>query len=77
MLLGKSQVGDFSDFRISGQSFINKNCQNSRNSHGIDMKLGTVTKLDKKYTTTSIKFDDEFMSKNCGTIILLTDLRLI
>ena len=77
MLLGKSQVGDFSDFRISGQSFINKNCQNSRTSHGIDMELGTVTKLDKKNTTTSIKFDDEFMSKNCGAIILLTDLRLI
>ena len=29
------------------------------------MKLGPVTKLDKREKTTSKKFDDDFMSKNC------------
>ena len=39
-----------SDFWISGQSFIKENCHNSRTSNAIDMKLGSVTKLDKKNT---------------------------
>ena len=45
--------GGIPDFRISGQFFINENCRNSRTSHDIDMKLGPVTKLDKRNTTTS------------------------
>ena len=40
----------FSDFWISGESFIKKNCHNFRTSNDIDMKLGLVTKLDKKST---------------------------
>ena len=32
------------------------------------MKLGPVTKLDKKNKTTSKKFDDDVMSKNCDVI---------
>ena len=39
-----------SDFWISGQSFIKENCHNCRTSNDIDMKLGPVTKLDKKNT---------------------------
>ena len=29
------------------------------------MKLGTVTKLDKRNKTTSKNFDDDIMSENC------------
>ena len=37
--------GGISDFQISGQSLINKNCHNSRSSNDIDIKLGQVIKL--------------------------------
>ena len=43
----KNSDRGISNFRISGQSFKNENCQNSIASHDIDMKLGPVTKLDK------------------------------
>ena len=33
------------------------------------MTLGTVTKLDKRKTTTSKKFDDDVMSANCDAIV--------
>ena len=48
--IGQNWYGDISNFRISGQSFKNENCRNSRTSHDIDMKLGPVTKLDKRNT---------------------------
>ena len=34
------------------------------------MKLGPVTKLDKRYKTTSQKFDYNFMSANCDVIVI-------
>ena len=34
------------------------------------MKLGPVTKLYKKNTTTSKFFDDGIMSKNCDVIVI-------
>ena len=49
-ILGKSQ--GIYDFPISGQSFIKENCHNSRTRNDIDMKLGPVTKLDKRNTRT-------------------------
>ena len=54
--------GGTSDFRISGESLIKENCHNSRASDDIDMKLGPVTKLDKKNKTTSKEFGDNVMS---------------
>ena len=54
---------------ISGQSFINKNCHNSRNSNDIDMKLTPITKLDKRNTVTPKKIDDDVMSANCDVIV--------
>ena len=57
----KSDRGIF-DFRISGQSLIKENCHNSRTSDDIDVKLGPVTKLDKRNKTTSK--DDDAMSEN-------------
>ena len=62
--------GDISDFRISGQSLIKENCNNSRTSGNIDMKFGPVTNLDKKNKTTSKKFDDDVMSENCEVIVI-------
>ena len=50
-ILGK--IWSISDFQISGQSFIKRNCHNSRTSDYIDMKLGPVTKLVKKNKATS------------------------
>ena len=47
----KLDVG-ISDFRISGQSLIKENCHNSRTGGDIDMKLGTMTKLDRRNKTT-------------------------
>ena len=63
--------GAISNVLISGQSLINKNCNNSRTSHDIDMKLGPVTKLDKESTSTSKTFDDKVMSANCYVIDFL------
>ena len=37
-----------SDFRISSQSLIKKNCHNSRTSNDIDMKLGPVPILKRE-----------------------------
>ena len=34
------------------------------------MKLGPVTKLDKRNKTTSTKFDDNVMSANYGVIVI-------
>ena len=34
------------------------------------MKVGPVTKLQKRNKTTSKKFDDEVMSENCDVIII-------
>ena len=42
-----------SDFRISGQPLINKNCHNSKTSNDIDVKLRPVTKIDRRKTARS------------------------
>ena len=67
-ILGKTQTG-ISNFQISGQSFINKNCHNSRTSHDIDMKHQPVIKLDKRNTTTSKKIDNDIILRNCDLIV--------
>ena len=46
--IGQNSDGCISDFQISDQPFIEKNCHNSRASNDIDVKLGPVTKLEKK-----------------------------
>ena len=37
------------------------------------MKLGPVTKLDKRNKTTSKKFDVDVMSRNCDVIVWRPD----
>ena len=61
-----------SDFQISGQSFIKENCHNSITSDDIDMKLGSVTKIDKRNKSTSKIFDDDVTSENCDAIIIFS-----
>ena len=53
-ILGKTQTGVFPISR----SLIKQNCHNSRTSDDTDMKLGPVTKVDKRNKTTSKKNDD-------------------
>ena len=53
--INKNSDGCISDFWISGQSLIKRNCHTSRTSEYIDMKLGPVTKLDKRNKATSKK----------------------
>ena len=68
--IGNNSGGGISDFRISGQSLINENCHDSRASDDIDMKLGAVTKIDKRNKTTSKKFDVDVMSTNYDVIVI-------
>ena len=49
---------------------MKENFQNSRTSNDIDMKVGPVTKVDKRNKTKSQKFDDDAMSKNCDVIVI-------
>ena len=68
---GQNSDEGISDFWISGQFFINKNCHSSRNSNVFDMKLRPVTKLDKRNTATSKKFNNDVTSINCDVSFLL------
>ena len=47
-----------------------KKLSNSRTNNDIDVKLGPVTKLDKKNKTMSKKFDNDIMSKNCDVSVI-------
>ena len=49
---------------------LKRNCHNSRTSKDIDIKLGPVTKLDKRNKTTSKKIDVDVMSENCDVIVI-------
>ena len=70
-ILGKTQTGVFSISAFSGQSLIKKdNCHNSKTSDDIDMKLGSVTKLDKRNKATLKIFGDDVMSENCEVIAI-------
>ena len=50
---------------ISGQSLINEKCRNSRTSNDADMKLGPVTKLDRR----KVIIDHDIMSTNYDIIV--------
>ena len=63
---------EISDFRISGQSLVEEHCHNSRTSNDFDMKLGPITKLDKRKSTRSKKFDNDIISENCDVIIIFS-----
>ena len=46
--IGQNSDGGISNFQISRQSLIKENDHNSRTSDDIDIKLGQVTKLNKR-----------------------------
>ena len=64
---GQNSDKSISNFRIFGQSFINKNCHNWRTNHDFDKKLGPVAKLNKKNTTTSKKLT----MTSCRQVLML------
>ena len=68
--IGQNPDGGIFDFHISGQFLIKENCHNSRTSDDIDIKLGPVTKLDKRNKTTSKIFEDDVTSKDCDVIVI-------
>ena len=68
--IGQNSDRSISDFQIFGKSVINENCHNSIASNDIAMKLGPVTKPDKRNTATSKKLEDDVMSANCTSVIL-------
>ena len=72
--VGKNSDGGISNFRIPGQFFIKENYHNSRTSDDIDMKLGPVTKLDKRNKTTSK--NDSKQTPKIPTQIRVTCLRI-
>ena len=43
---------------------------NSRTSDGADVKLGPVTKLNKRNKTTSKKFDEDVIPENCDAFAI-------
>ena len=68
--IGQNSDGGISDFQISGQSLIKRNCYNSRNTDDNDMKLGPVTKLDKINKATSRILGDDVISQNYDVIVI-------
>ena len=68
--IGQNSNGGISDFRISGQSLIKRNCYNSRTRDDKDMKLGPVTKIDKINKTTSRKSESDVISESCDVIAI-------
>ena len=51
---------------------MKENCHNFRTSDDIDMKLGPVSKFDKRNKTMQKKFDDNVMSANCDVIAIFS-----
>ena len=58
--------GDSFDSQISGQSFMKDNFLNSRFIYDIDMKLGPVTKFDKKIR----RHQKKLMMMSCQQIVI-------
>ena len=68
--IGQNSDEGISDFRISGQPLIKRNCHNSWTIDDTDMKLGQVTKLDKRIKTTLKNFNDDVMPEICDVIAI-------
>ena len=66
-IFGKTQMVVVS---ISGQYLIKQNFLNSRTSDDIDMKLGPVTKIDKRNKMTSKIFVNAVISVSFDVIVI-------
>ena len=62
--------GDISNFRVSVQSLMKENCHNSRTRDDIHMKLGSVTKPDKRNKLTSKQIDNDVVLTNSDVIVI-------
>ena len=67
--IGQNTDRCISDCQIFGEYFINENFHNSRTSYNTDMKLGSVTKLDKSNRATSKKINDDVMLPNFDVFV--------
>ena len=67
--IGQNSDGCIANLWISNQSLINEKCHNPRTSDDIDMKLGSVPKVDKTTTVNSTKYDDGIMYANSEVIL--------
>ena len=67
-------MGIFSIFEFQNhlEPVIILTSNNSRTSNNFNMKLGTVTKVDKWNTATSKKIDDNATSRKCDIIVIFT-----
>ena len=69
--IGQNPDWGVSTFWIFGQTLVKENCHNSRTSDNIDMKLGRVTKIDKRNKTMSQKLRRRYVS-NCDFIVIFS-----
>ena len=65
--IGQNSNGSFSGFRISLKTKVFIKFLNF--CHDIDVKLGAVTKIDKRNTALSREIEDDVMSTNCSAIV--------
>ena len=70
------QISDKIQTKIKFRLKFRQNCRNFRTSDDIGMRLGPVTKLDKRNKIISKKNDDEAMSENCDVILIFHFLGL-
>ena len=59
--MGKNSDGAIAYFQVSGYALMNKNCHNSSASNDIDMKLGSITKRNKRNTSDLQKIESDVM----------------
>ena len=76
-ILDRTQTGVFPITRFLVNPLLKEIVIIVRTSGGIDMKRGPVTKLDKRRKTTSKKFDNDVMSKNCDAIAIFFTIQPI
>ena len=69
--IGQNSYGGILDFPIFGQSLI-KRIVITPEPVMIDIKLGPVTKLDKRNKTTLKKFYDDVILTNCDAIVIFS-----
>ena len=68
--IGQNSDEGISNSRIFGQSFIKKNCHNSRIKNSMELHDMKVTEIDKRNKALSKKIDDDVMSANSVAIVI-------
>ena len=68
--IGNNSDSSISNFRITGQSLLNENCQDFRTSNDIDQQLGPVLNLTSKTRQRQKILNNDVISINCGVIVI-------